>query len=111
MARARKDLLSRLADAGEDAVSRLGHAPGMEQMVGFANSTRDRLDELTKRVRGVDELEKRVKRLEKRLDEMSGTKSRATRSRTTSSAKKSTAGKTGNARKGSTAETGGKSPG
>lgn len=68
---ANKDLLSRLADAGEDAVNRLGEAPGMDRVLGFANSTRDRLDELTKRVRGIDELEKRVAKLEAELKKQS----------------------------------------
>jgi hypothetical protein len=102
---ARKDLLTRLADAGEDALNRLGDAPGMDRVSGFANTTRDRLDELTRRVRGIDALERRVGRLEKRLDEMSGTKPRSrptTRKRTPA---KSTT------RKGSTAKTGGSSPG
>jgi hypothetical protein len=101
----RKDLLTRLADAGEDAISRLGDAPGMDRVTGFANSTRDRLDELTKRVRGIDALEQRVSRLEKRLDEMSGTKSRTTRS----TAKKTTARKT--TARASSAKAGGDSPG
>lgn len=105
---ARKDLLSRLADAGEDAIGRLGDAPGMDRMLGFANSTRDRLDELTKRVRGIEALEKRVAKLEKRLDEVSGTKSRTTRSRATP--KKTTARKS-TTRRTSSAKTGGSSPG
>ena len=104
---ARKDLLTRLADAGEDAISRLGDAPGMDRVTGFANSTRDRLDELTKRVRGIDALEQRVSRLEKRLDEMSGTKSRTTRTRST--AKKTTGRKT--TPRTSSAKSGGDSPG
>jgi hypothetical protein len=103
---ARKDLMTRLADAGEDAIARLGDAPGMDRVTGFANSTRDRLDELTKRVRGIDELEKRVATLEKRVDEMSGTKSPSTRKRSTG--KKATAGKTTRA---TSAKTGGSSPG
>jgi hypothetical protein len=107
---ARKDLLTRLADAGEDAIGRLGEAPGMDRVVGFANSTRDRLDELTRRARGVEELERRVARLEKRLAELSGTKSRS-KSRTSSAAKpRSTAGKAASSGKGS-AKNGGKSPG
>ena len=69
---ARKDLLTRLADAGEEAIGKLGDAPGMERMLGFANSTRDRLDELTRRVRGLEELERRVVRLEERLGEQEG---------------------------------------
>jgi hypothetical protein len=107
MAAARKDLLTRLADAGEDAISRLGDAPGMDRVTGFANTTRDRLDELTKKVRGIDALEKRVAKLEKRLDEMSGTKSSP--KRTGSTAKKTSARKT--TTRASPSKTGGGSPG
>jgi cell division septum initiation protein DivIVA len=82
----------------------------MDQMLGFAHSTRDRLDELTRRVRGIEGLEKRVARLEKRVDEATGTKSRSARARSTS-AKKTATRKTTSARKDSTAKTGGKSPG
>jgi hypothetical protein len=108
MAAPRKDLLTRLADAGEDAISRLGEAPGMKGVTGFANTTRDRLDELTKKVRGIDALEKRVAKLEKRLDEMSGTKSST--KRTGSTAKKTPAQKP-STRTSSSAKAGGGSPG
>ena len=49
---ARKDLLTRLADAGEEALNRLTDGATVDRMTAFATSTRDRLDELTKRVRG-----------------------------------------------------------
>jgi hypothetical protein len=67
---ARKDLLTRLADAGEDAINRLGRSPGTDRMVGVANTMRARVDELQKRVRGLDELERRVAELERRLEEV-----------------------------------------
>src|SRR5205823_12010640 len=70
----RKDLLSRLADAGEEALNRLGDAPGMDRVTAFANSTRDRLDELTRRVRGIEALEERVAKLERQVATLSGTK-------------------------------------
>ena len=103
MAAPRKDLLTRLADAGEDAISRLGDAPGMKGVTGFANTTRDRLDELTKKVRGIDALEKRVAKLEKRLNEMSGTKSAPKRAGSTAkktSARKTTTGTSSSAKAG-----------
>jgi hypothetical protein len=62
-----KDLLSRLADAGEEAIQRLAELPGANRFVDTANTLRDRVDELQKKVRGIDELEKRVARLEKQL--------------------------------------------
>jgi hypothetical protein len=65
--KSKKDLISRLADAGEEAVNRLSDAPGMDRVTKLANSTRDRVDELTKRVRGIDALEKRLAKLEKQV--------------------------------------------
>jgi TolA-binding protein len=109
---ARKDLLTRLADAGEEAISRLQDAPGADRMLGVANSMRDRVDELQKKVRGIDALEKRIAELERRVDQLAKAKPRRT------PAKRSTAGTTARTRKtqtsstsGSTAPAGGDSPG
>jgi polyhydroxyalkanoate synthesis regulator phasin len=62
-----RDLLTRLAEAGEEAIKRLGDAPGANRVTEVANTLRDRVDELQKKVRGIDELERRVEALEKRL--------------------------------------------
>ena len=59
-----KDLLTRLADAGEDAINRLSDLPGASRFMDTANSLRARVDELQKRVRGLDDLERRVETLE-----------------------------------------------
>jgi hypothetical protein len=59
-----KDLLSRLADAGEDAINRLSELPGASRFTDAANTMKNRVDELQKRVRGLDELERRVQVLE-----------------------------------------------
>jgi BMFP domain-containing protein YqiC len=88
---ATKDILTRLADAGEDALARLTEAPAIDKMTAFATSTRDRLDELTKRVRGIEALEARLAKLEKQVAAMSGSKSAPARKR--SPAKRSTAKK------------------
>ena len=64
---AEKDLMTRLADAGEDAIQRLGDLPGGKIMVDAASGFRARLDELATRIRAIDPLEKRVTTLEKRL--------------------------------------------
>jgi len=65
--KAQKDLLARLADAGEDALRRFSEAPGMERATAYAKSTRKQLDELTKRVQGISALEDRIARLEKQV--------------------------------------------
>ena len=62
-----KDLLSRLAGAGEDAIGRLSDVPGGKRLVDAASALRDRVDELQKRVRSLDPLERRVTALERRL--------------------------------------------
>ena len=63
----KKDLLARLADAGEEALRRFAEAPGMERATAYAKSTRKQLDELTKRVQGISALEDRIARLEKQV--------------------------------------------
>jgi hypothetical protein len=62
-----KDLLTRLADAGEDAIQKLGEMPGGRRAVEAITGMRDRIDELQRRVRGLDELEKRVADLEAKV--------------------------------------------
>ncbi len=62
-----KDLITRLADAGEDALHRLEDLPGGKAVVETATTLRKRLDELLVRLRSLDPLEKRVSAVEKRL--------------------------------------------
>ena len=83
-----KDLLTMLADRGEEAIQRLSDAPGADRLLGAAQALRDRMDEMQKRLRGIDAIEKRVAELEKRVDALSAprTSSRSTtRKRTTAS--------------------------
>ena len=68
---AQKDLLTRLADAGEAAIKSLAEAPGADRFLGAAYTLRDRLDELQRRVRGLEALEQRLAELERRVDELS----------------------------------------
>jgi hypothetical protein len=76
-----KDLLTRLADRGEEAIQRLSDAPGADRLLGVAQSLRDRMDEMQRRVRGLDELERRVAELERRVDELSAPSAASARSR------------------------------
>lgn len=68
----RKDLLGRLADAGEEAIGRIADAPGADRLAGVATSMRDRVDELQKRVRGIEALEARISELERRVEALEG---------------------------------------
>jgi hypothetical protein len=91
-----RDLLTRLADAGEEAIGRLADAPGADRLTGVANSMRDRVDELQKRVRGIDALETRIAEVERRLAALEGS-SGGSRSpaRQTSTTRKPAAGRKG----------------
>jgi phage shock protein A len=62
-----KDIVSRLTDAGEEALQRISDLPGGQRAVTAFNDLRNRVDELNKKVRGIDELEARVTKLEKEL--------------------------------------------
>ena len=70
-AREPRDLLTMLADRGEEAIQRLSDAPGADRLLGAAQALRDRMDEMQKRIRGIDALEKRVAELEKKVEALS----------------------------------------
>jgi hypothetical protein len=67
-----KDLLTKLADAGEEALNRIVELPGGHRMVEAVNLLRERLDDLQSRLRSLDPLERRVTELERRLATMEG---------------------------------------
>lgn len=62
-----KDLLSRIAGLGEEAMGKIGDVPGGHKVLEMMNQSRTRLDEMQKRLRGLEVLEQRVDKLEKRL--------------------------------------------
>lgn len=74
-----KDILSRVQDLGAEALNRLTEIPGGQRLVDMANESRSRLDEMQKKLRGLDELEKRVAKLEKQLSATSTAKKSAAR--------------------------------
>jgi hypothetical protein len=91
-----KDVLQRLADSGEEALQKfIGDLPGGSKVVGAANSLFARVDELTKRMRSLDPLERRVAELERRLD---GLTKPASATRRKSTARKTTTRKPASSR-------------
>jgi hypothetical protein len=68
MADRRQDLLGRLADISEEAVQRLSEAPGADRVLQALKGLGDRVDELQRRTRGFEELERRLTTVEKRVD-------------------------------------------
>ena len=62
-----RDVLARLADRGEQTLARLADLPGGTKALKAVNDLRTRVDELGKKVRGIDELELRITKLEKEV--------------------------------------------
>ncbi|HET7856091.1 MAG TPA: hypothetical protein VFL41_06500 [Gaiellaceae bacterium] len=93
----KQDLLGKLADRGEQVVGRITDFPGAKGLLEQATSMTKRIDELQRRIRSLDPLEKRVAAIERRLDQLEGKKKPA---RTT---RKSTTGRTTGTKRSSTA--------
>jgi uncharacterized protein YceH (UPF0502 family) len=62
-----KDLVTRLADKGEEALQRLVELPGGQKAMNAVNDLRARVDDLARKVRGIDALETRVAKLEREV--------------------------------------------
>jgi hypothetical protein len=88
VAQPRQSIVDRLADLGEEAIQRIGNAPGGDRVLAAMAGTRDRLDDLQKRVRGLESLDKRVAAMERRLDKLEG-KGKPTTTRKPSTPRKS----------------------
>lgn len=74
-----KDLLTRLADAGEEALHKVAELPGGTRLLEVTNTLRARVDEIQKRLRGLDALEARVAKLEQRVGGLEKSKRPAAR--------------------------------
>ena len=83
-----KNIVERLTGAGEEAIQRIGGAPGADKVLAALGSLPKRVDELQRSVRGLEKLEKRLGTIEKRLDKLEGRGSSAPRK--TSAAKRKT---------------------
>jgi phage shock protein A len=92
-----KDVITRLAEQGEEAFQRIAEVLGGVRFVEAMNSMRERVDDLSKKIRSLDPLEKRVTELERRLDGLSKPE-RSTRTRKAAATRTGT----GTARKPST---------
>jgi hypothetical protein len=89
-----QDILTRMTNLVPDALHRLQDIPGGQRLVELANESKLRLDEMQKRLRGLDELEKRVAKLEQQLAAQKAKKPAARKTASSSSARKPAAKKT-----------------
>jgi hypothetical protein len=62
-----RDLISRLADRGEEVLAKFADKPGAKNVLDLLNSTRERVDDLQKRVMGLESLERRIDELDARV--------------------------------------------
>ena len=78
-----KDMITRLAEQGEDAFQRIAEVFGGVRFVEAMNGMRERVDDMSKKIRSLDPLEKRVGELERRLDALSKPAAKAAKPKTT----------------------------
>ena len=62
-----KTPLDRLASLGEEVLGKAAHNPAASRVLQGAMQLKERVDELTKRVRGLEGMEKRLADVEARL--------------------------------------------
>jgi len=74
-----KDVITRLADAGEEALQKLGDLPGGKSLLKAVGDIRTRLDDTSAKLRKLDPLERRVSSIEKRLSALEGPKKSTTK--------------------------------
>lgn len=71
MAQSTPDIVSKLADRGEEALQKIAGSPAAQKLLDALNGVKVRLDDLQRRVSGVEALEKRVAELEKSVKALS----------------------------------------
>ena len=62
-----KTPLDRLANLGEEVLGKAAQNPNLSRLVQTAMQLRDRVDDLARRVRGLEGMEKRIDELEQRV--------------------------------------------
>jgi len=67
MTERKQDLLGRLADLSEEAIQKLSEAPGADKVLQALKGLADKVDELQRRTKGYEELERRLTALEKKV--------------------------------------------
>ena len=94
MAETQKDIITRLAERGEQVVGRITDLPAAKTLKDKTTALAKNVASMQKQLRSLGPLEKRVAGIERRLDKLEGkgttTRKRTTTRRTTTAAKKTT---------------------
>jgi hypothetical protein len=67
-----KNPFDRLANLGEEVLGKASQSPNVARVVGSAMQMKEKVDDLTKRVRGLESMEKRLADVEERLAKLEG---------------------------------------
>jgi hypothetical protein len=86
-----KNIVERLAGAGEEVLERIASIAAAERMVGTLGTLKERVDDLQKSVRTIDRLERRLSAIEWRLTKLEGKTSTKSRKASSSGSRKRTA--------------------
>jgi BMFP domain-containing protein YqiC len=73
---ATKSTIDRLTSLGEEVIGKASQNPSLARVVGAATQLRDRVDDLSKRVRGLEAMEKKIGELEQRIKKLEGAQKR-----------------------------------
>ena len=72
-----KNPLSQLASLGEEVLGKASQNPTASRVLQGAMQMKERVDDLSKRVRGLEAMEKQLAEIEKRLAKLEGAAKRA----------------------------------
>jgi hypothetical protein len=78
-----KSTIDRLTSLGEEVLGKASQNPTAHRMLQGAIQMKDRVDDLSKRVRGLEAMEKKIAQLEKRIAKLEGAKRATSKSGTT----------------------------
>jgi len=78
-----KSTIDRLTSLGEEVLGKASQNPTAHRVLQGAIQMRDRVDDLSKRVRGLEAMEKKIAQLEKRIAKLEGAKRATSKSGTT----------------------------
>jgi hypothetical protein len=72
-----KSTIDRLTSLGEDVIGKASQYPTANRVLQGAMQMKERVDDLSKRVRGLEAMEKQIAELEKRIAKLEGAAKRA----------------------------------
>ena len=75
-----KSTIDRLTSLGEDVIGKASQYPTANRVLQGAMQMKERVDDLSKRVRGLEAMEKQIAELEKRIGKLEGAAKRAAKS-------------------------------